>query len=184
MSVSICRLPCRLWQVLSQTCQPCLLPYRLLWCLLRLPLCLLQTVAGLESDLSAVGALLASQEAVLAGLGQEAAAAAAAHRSSLGASQRKVALLEATVASLTQRLQQAGQAAAAAAAAASGQGLAGEGRGSRVAGWGGGGGSCACVYAAAAALMLMVMSLAAGFLLPSFPLHARHELSAHGMYRC
>jgi hypothetical protein len=79
-------------------------------------------VSGLEADLSEVAALLASQETVLAGLGAEAAAAAAAHRTSLGASQRKVALLEATVHSLTQRLQQAG----AAAAAASGPELAGE----------------------------------------------------------
>ncbi|WIA15769.1 hypothetical protein OEZ85_002384 [Tetradesmus obliquus] len=83
----------------------------------------LQTVSGLESDLSDVAGLLASQETVLAGLGQEAAAAAAAHRASLGASQRKVALLEAAVESLTQRLQQAGQAAAAV-AAAGGQELA------------------------------------------------------------
>jgi hypothetical protein len=76
-------------------------------------------VSGLEADLSDVAGLLSSQEAVLAGLGQDAAAAAAAHRASLGASQRKVALLEATVASLTQRLQQAGEVAAAAAAGSS-----------------------------------------------------------------
>jgi hypothetical protein len=84
----------------------------------------LQTVSGLEADLSDVTGLLASQEAVLAGLGQDAAAAAAAHRASLGASQRKVALLEATVASLMTRLQQAGEVAAA--AAPSGPAMAGE----------------------------------------------------------
>jgi hypothetical protein len=37
-----------------------------------------QTVSGLEADLSDVAGLLASQEAVLAGLGQETAAAATA----------------------------------------------------------------------------------------------------------
>lgn len=62
-------------------------------------------MCALDAELAEVGGLLESQEGLLSGLKQEAAAAAAAHRSSLAVSQRKVALLEAMVATLLQRLE-------------------------------------------------------------------------------